>query len=578
MIGIKIKNEWLDLRPDTQMSFSLTNPLYTGGNADVIQGSYSFPINIPLSPANRRTLNHPDRITSTAPLLKKEACEVWFQGSLLFQGEATISTANNSSASLYVVVNNLSPLKQVKMNELDLGTVTLGTDQDDIRAKMYATAFAPFDKDFLFFPVWNPGFGWFVSEDGTYNYDDHYYQNAWNPEVQNNIIGRFEELGPKTPFFKLRFILERMIESLGFSANVEFLDDRELELISLYSNKDIRDVNGDMPLELDIASCMNAETASSFLKNALRLFNAAPVVNIFENTVDFLSLRNILKRSTKRDWTKFASVNYGIEQTTNFPGSFTFKNTRAGIIQDITDLPIITIPSMDGLVGTPGVKVYYVEDQDRHIYVDGELGATISPLLFDNEVVEDVDRDPYESAISFLPTFRVLLQNQGNKAFDTHAIFQEGTFSDSERIQEAKFENRLLWYRGMHQNENGFFGLSSSAEIKTTIGDPVQVGFNAVSSNVNGVPPELAATPAKHSGNWPGDSGVYQNSWAGISDLLNNNKRVTRELKLPLSELIQFSFADKVRVENMDYLVRSLSVILTNNGLKTVKADMLAVT
>lgn len=576
MIGIKIKNQWLDLRPDTQMSFSLTNPLYTGGNSDVIQGSYSFPINIPLSPRNQRTLNYPDRITAIDPLLKKESCEVWFNGALLFKGEATISSANNSSASLYVVVNNLSELKKKKMNELDLGSVTLGTSQDDILTKMYTRAFSPFDKDYLFFPIWNPGFGWVENEDGSYDYTDGFFQNAWNPELQNNVIGRFEAYGPKTPFFKLRFILERMMESLGFSANVEFLDDRELELISLYSNKDIR-VDGVMPLEIEIASCMNSETASSFLKNSLRLFNAAPVVNIFENVVEFLSLRNVLKRSTKRDWTKYASVNYGLQQTTDFPGIFRFKNDRGGIIEDISDIPIRTILSFDGLIVDPfddTTYVYYVVDQDRYFYYKGQ---TITPLIFDNEVIEDEDGDPYESAISFLPTFRVLFQNQGNKFFDTHAVFNPGSIKHYERIQDAKFENRLLWYRGFHQNINGFFGPESSADIKTTFGDPVQVGFYD-DGTINGVPDELRATPAKHSGNWPEDSGIHQNSWSGISGLLNDNKRVTRSFQLPLSEIVGFSFADKVRVENMDYLVRNLNVTLTNNGLKPVKADLLAVT
>ena len=573
MIGIKIRNEWLDLRPDTQMSFSLTNPLYLGGNADVIQGSYSFPINIPLTPRNRLILDTPDRITSTKPLLKKEPTEVWFQGVRLFPGEATISTSSNTSASLYVVVNNLSALKSLKMNELDLGTAELGDNHAEVLANAYATALAPFDKDWLFFPLWNPGFGIDENTDDSYSYQNVFFQNPWNPEIQNNVIGRFETNGPITPFFKLRFILERMMGNLGFDANVEFLDDREKELISLYSNKDIR-LNGVLPTSVEIAECMNSESSSNFLKNSLRLFNAAPIVNIFENVVEFLSLRNVLKRSTKNDWTKFAQVAYSVEQTIDYPGSFRFKNDRAGIIKDIENQPIITVPSLDGLIGTDGVKLYYVEDQDRYIYVDGELAATISPIILENEVIEDVDADTYESAISFLPTFRTLFQNKGSYAFDTHGIFQQGTFFQGNVQQSANFENRLLWYRGLHQNRNGAYGPESTAEIKEMFGGQVQVGFTG---NVNGLPPELIGEDAKHSGNWPGEEGIHQNSWSGISDLLNDNKRVSRLFNLPLSEIVRFTFANKVRVENMDYLVRNLNVTLTNSGLKPTKASLLAV-
>jgi len=133
-----------------------------------------------------------------------------------------------------------------------------------------------------------------------------------------------------------------------------------------------------------------------------------------------------------------------------------------------------------------------------------------------------------------------------------------------------------LWYRGFHQNNIGAFGPESSAEIKTSSGEDMQVGFYDDDS-IQGIPNDLRATPAAHSGNWPGQKGIYQNSWSGISDLLNDNKSVTRSFKLPLTEIVRFSFANKIRVENMDYLVRNLSVTLSNSGLKTTKADLLAV-
>jgi len=59
--------------------------------------------------------------------------------------------------------------------------------------------------------------------------------------------------------------------------------------------------------------------------------------------------------------------------------------------------------------------------------------------------------------------------------------------------------------------------------------------------------------------------------------MLIAGKHVTQTFTLPITELVKFSFEDKVRVVNMDYFVKRLRVQkLIGRGLALVEASMVS--
>ena len=81
MIGIKINDEYLDLDPDTQISFKLSNPIFSDDGK--IPGSYSLPFNLPggeRSDKNSRILKHPDVVENNIALFSYAGTALEFDG------------------------------------------------------------------------------------------------------------------------------------------------------------------------------------------------------------------------------------------------------------------------------------------------------------------------------------------------------------------------------------------------------------------------------------------------------------------------------------------------------------------
>jgi hypothetical protein len=158
MLGIRIKNEFLDLYSNTRLQFELNSPMYLGEDIDIIQGSYSFPATVPLGGKNRRLLNYPNLIDNADDLMKDEPCEIYVEGMMLFSGLLSVRSAINNQAKIYMIVSPLSQLKDVNLNELDLGTENMGGDVASILAKAKDTTTSPESYNYIFFPVYNRDF------------------------------------------------------------------------------------------------------------------------------------------------------------------------------------------------------------------------------------------------------------------------------------------------------------------------------------------------------------------------------------------------------------------------------------
>jgi hypothetical protein len=101
-------------------------------------------------------------------------------------------------------------------------------------------------------------------------------------------------------------------------------------------------------------------------------------------------------------------------------------------------------------------------------------------------------------------------------------------------------------------------------------------GTNGARYNIttNGV----STGPAKYSLNWDGEYGLYKTHHQNWNQMLLNGKSVTQKFIVPIAELLQFRFEDKVRVLNMDFFMKKIKVEKTvGKGLILIEASMVSV-
>jgi hypothetical protein len=76
---------------------------------------------------------------------------------------------------------------------------------------------------------------------------------------------------------------------------------------------------------------------------------------------------------------------------------------------------------------------------------------------------------------------------------------------------------------------------------------------------------------------WNGEKGLHNRFWGEWLTMLQNKRDVEMEVKLTTKELRAFSFKDKIRINNREYLARKLRVTLTKRGASVTKVSLVSV-
>jgi len=76
---------------------------------------------------------------------------------------------------------------------------------------------------------------------------------------------------------------------------------------------------------------------------------------------------------------------------------------------------------------------------------------------------------------------------------------------------------------------------------------------------------------------WFGEDGMYAQWWQAWHQMLLNGKPATQQFALPLTELMGFSFKEKIRLLSMDYMIKRLRIArVLGRGMVLVEADMIS--
>jgi len=241
----------LQLETDPSIEIELSSWLLS--DSDELPGSFSYPINFPLSDHNKKFLSH-SHLPEAKP--REMKVSVWVNGVMLRRATLAYKIERRScSGFLKVDAGELAAkVKGVYLHEAinerfyifqadpsDPFNLTNEKKQALIISKMKEIASAaPGQFPVTFFPVYNPEFG--PKADELDNYVEHDVVNGW--AGGNFLIDQDKKYGRFTvPFIYLTALIERLCTFLGYKATGSFLDSAEVKRWVVYNTQTLFSTN-----------------------------------------------------------------------------------------------------------------------------------------------------------------------------------------------------------------------------------------------------------------------------------------------------------------------------------------------
>lgn len=546
--------EYLDTPPDFSLQFELNNLVFSTSDTSNLQGSFSFPVDVPLTKRMKEQLGFPHRIDIMNRSLSIDGVKAIAGGVELFVGTMSISNVSNSSARMTLVAKPLDTLKTKKLHELDFEgpRVIVHSSWPEF---MKDTADLPEDYDFAFF---------YVSDDAN---GTHAGFNLWDNVAEEFLLDN----SLATPFVRLDYLLRRMLSETGYSFSNEFQNTVELGRLYVFNNADARVLSEtthepELQFSFELNKHLPPISCAEFLKKLMAQWNLGIFSNIFEKRISIIPLKTVLQRAAKFDWTEYALNDLEIisDEKTKAPGYYNYAQPNAipSYVPPVEDAELINTAKDvdDALPLDPGY--YYVETNSNYIKVTDGLFGERQALC--HRGVRIGDGDDYGAGMEAL--FDFLDQNTWSGPLSTWV--DDGGY----RWEQTDFPIALMFYRGLQDCIIG-------ANRSTLCGNSVWLdGVGAPGGKAKIVTGGTDVAEATLSLNWFGPYGLYENYHKVWANTIRNGTHGEQSFIMPLSMIKQFSFADKIRVGNMDYFIKKLRIQkLLDRGRVLVRASFVTV-
>lgn len=571
MIGLKYKDEFLDVDPRASIAWELNNLIFSSTDNTKLPGSFSFPFNLPATASNRARLNYPDRIDNATPFVANAPVQVCVAGKELFPATLKVTQAGPTEIRCNLVANPLSTLKQIRLDELDLGGDRTFGSAAGLKAHAANTADAPLDYDYVFFPVYNLGF---LEHESS---EQQRWMNWYNAEDQ--------EFQPSTdapgfmPFVRLEYLLDRMFagESYVFENRWQITD--EQRSIVLYNHRTLFN-NAALELTLNLRNHVPKTKSTELLKVIMSDFALGLFYNPWSSTLRLIPLNDLITRVPAHDWTHALLAGPFVQHdNSTTPVRFAFKEPAdksreryskfgkpAVVVGTVADMPALDATSTEGY--------YYVTSEAQ--YWRRVIGAGGPRVLqygdFYSVPVEEGD-----------PVF----ETDGAPLLDLHVPFVHSQATPDTWMLRAPVIEAPGTIKYSYLDDVGDpvpVTQSNDNPLRFTVYRGMAFGSPYAGYQDYAVPYASASPYGPGSGvygtmslRWDGEYGLYARQWKRWHNMLLRAKTVTARLSLSLVDLIEFNFEHKVRIQNMDYLVKSLKVSITPAGLSPVEAELVSV-
>ncbi|RYD78050.1 MAG: hypothetical protein EOP53_11900 [Sphingobacteriales bacterium] len=581
MISIEINDEILDLTPGTSIRFELVSPLF---NINYITAAYTFPFTLPLTPRNKRILGFPHIINNKSSLTKKHTVRIKvldhaFDGILVVNrtGKRDISVSYYSQEKSFASV-----IEKKKLGEMSLGGVRhFGATTMDIVNHAKATTTGTIkDYDYVFFPYQNPDFYGDLNPDfdGIVNKWDFvnntFYSNATSYFTQPNHYNL-------SPCIYAFYLLRQCFEEHGITVKGSIFTDEELMQLVIYNNYALdkklspSDYTNVYSNDIDLRNHVPEMTIQEFLIEIRKPFFLNFLFSFNKQEVEVVTIRDVLASNKYKDWTKKLSAE-DLELTQNDDG-YIFRFERDGNdgitpVSDFTKNKIIGNLEIWNTVPFPGhwddsgelfelrlhepTNQYYVRSKVSRF--TGNL-AELWKLFSENLAPYKVGDGAEEINVKFSPWLQIPTVISGD--YPSIPTIKNTGYSEiynEDEQEKPAFGTRLTFYRGMKTHGEGEYPLASSVNYW-------KMDFHY---------PSIFESLGNYSLFWSNAAGLFTQWYEKWIEALISHKALRFKLKLSITDIFNFSFKDKIRIQENEYLVKRLSFSASEKGISPVEAEM----
>ncbi len=569
MLQLYVNDRLLDLLPDTSIALEINNPIFFD---DLIQGSFSYPFTLPLTPANRIILEFPDVIENMADVRQDFPC-------LLLDDEAQIRgvlklrkiIGDKATVNLQVGISGfMASLQNKKISEFEYGGERqMGATWEDVVEHMHAAINNPDQFDYIFAPFRN-NYAYAESEeelDGLSTYVNNFdYFNVPGGGVEYRFSGgsfhdspRITHHGSVTPLVWLKYVFFKIFEELEVRVSESFFD-AELESLVIVSNvlldEKIQGGNSlfnDLRKSFTIAELLPEITVVDFLKRLSQAFGLSPQVSL-SNELVIQRLKDVIESLDYIEMTHKAGLvpeqeikeKEGITlmyapESGDMEAGEKIKEIDPGqlkpAVATLADLPVVAKSNDVRLVVSLNQYYSYYIDaavKEWRFYSENYLPLKIAgggkelPQGIATTLVKKIKR--YEK------------QGPSNHFWKVPLIGVEG-FSPAYGHFNKSEALRLLFYRGMHPWD--FPDYPASYPLITDdnfTGQGVQVG--------------------NYSLRLEGEFGTYEKFLKPWLDFKINHKTVKLQIALDKIDMGNLNLNRKWNISGNRYLVKKLSLTL----------------
>lgn len=580
--GLKVNGEFLDLYPNSTISFIKNSELWVTGDPTINDGSYSFPLDVPLTETNKRILRWPHRIDSYEPLQKFHESVLYVGegmsiGLPLFTGDCYVESSGPFRAKVFLTSASLNTKKDLKFSDVNIGEYRIPSPLP-LENLMTLTCQNPLDYDFIFFPVRNDSLTIDQKVD-IWNVGGH-YQNAYNAQTASwNFAFTGAGLGIEnnnilTPFLRLEVLIDKVVTALGYTLINEWILTEEERLICVYNNKSISSVenlyydiiryNEHVPRDMKL---------TEFLIKISKWYFIGLFVDDAAKTITLLPYSQVIKADARYNWSDRAIVDYTLKNDTKMPRSIGygvdssdayFTNNYSDDDATLEDGAVLAdwynrIVAPPSVPPTAGYYLSYIDRSIRYRDIANNISWNIVQHIFKSISTNGAGEEYTSEVIPlfdfydkdwFIATPRADIQPNMEMQ-----IYDEDNNLVRQDLVSPLSSVRVMIYRG----------------FRTINNDPYPY------ANSTAYDPTNEAETFDISLHYDGDKGIYNRMGRSWIEFMKFKKITTHKLDLKIQDILNFREYDKVRIANMNYFVKSMRINVTSSGLSLTDCELVSI-
>lgn len=589
MVSVLIKGEFLDIGKETKITFRIRHNLYDGTDPSIKRGSYTLPFTVKLTDHNKKLLEDPHLKDNRNQLLIDEPAVVYISNNLNYgmpflYGKVYISDCNDEQAECSVVTQGLNGFGDITFDKIPLGAPPAFSSSVACRVTAKDTLVNPDNYNYSFIPVTNYMFTGERVLDKV-GKDQNPYDITTQEFVHETNFDSHEIV---TPFIKITYLLKRAFEHIGISLINEIENNEELNKLYLHHVNDMWTA-GDWPLEIPYNKMCPDMKVSDFYKQYCAMLFLGIFPDPVANKVEFRPWKDVINATVRHDWTNKVRKGSSIKGSESIASSIQFGTDGADERFSLYSVP----EDPDSFIHHIGAKSLDVGDK---IYneVDGtylsrvpeggnsiavpetvlqgfaavDIGGVSDPVEIDmipimsRSIIRanpagNPDPDYYESTlgkpmIAKVGTFR-RYQYSGSTPIDEEGE-STSQFSASHAYTESTGRStnaRVIIHRGM----------------KTVGYSENNVFIEGPCANHTSYDPDDPNKKHSHAITLDGEEGLVAKLGAEVIHFMRSHKKTPHKIDLDVNDILNIKEYDKVRVDNMQYLISEYEVTVEYDGI-----------